>query len=61
MAVGLSAVRSVLLTRYEVTANGNLKEKLSLYCRYPQGLNDEQWQKLLKEAGQTEFARPGNR
>lgn len=30
-------------------------EKLRLYCRYPQGLNEEQWRKLLESFDQEDF------
>jgi len=30
-------------------------EKLKLYCRYPQGLTDEQWERMLQHFKQKEF------
>ncbi len=30
-------------------------EKLRLYCRYPQGLTQTQWNELLMSYGQEEF------
>jgi len=59
MAVGIPTVRNVLIIRYEVTVTDEWKEKLSLYSRYPQGLSGEQWQRLLREAGQKDFVRQG--
>ncbi|MFH1862963.1 MAG: hypothetical protein ABH878_09165, partial [bacterium] len=32
-------------------------DKLRLYCRYPQGLNNEQWQTVLRSYQQREFKR----
>lgn len=61
IAVRLSEVRKVYVTRYEIAVTGKWREKLALYCRYPQGLSDEQWQLLLREAGQSVFARPGDK
>lgn len=57
VAVTIAAVRDVSVVRYELTVGENLKETLSLYSRYPQGLSDEQWGLLLREAGQEGFAR----
>lgn len=57
VAVAIPAVRDVSVVRYELTVREHLKETLSLYSRYPQGLSDEQWRLLLREAGQDEFAR----
>jgi hypothetical protein len=59
LAVGLPSVRKVVLTRYETTVTGEWVKVLTLYCRYPQGLSDEQWQRLLREAGQEEIERLG--
>jgi|GEM_PF-1354865 len=33
------------------------REQLKLYCRYPQGLTDEQWKELLRIDGQEGFLR----
>jgi hypothetical protein len=58
--LGLGAARSVLLKRYGLSFDADLKEKLTLHARYPQGLTEQQWQLLLKEAGQSELLRdPG--
>ncbi len=35
------------------------KSQLALYCRYPQGLSDAQWQQLLSFYHQDQFAAPG--
>ena len=60
VAVGLPALSKVLVVRYENTVDGEWTEKLSLYCRYPQGLAEEQWHQLLTEAGQGDFVRPAS-
>ena len=60
VAVGLPTLRKVLVVRYENTVDGEWTEKLSLYCRYPQGLAEEQWQQLLTGAGQGDFVRPAS-
>lgn len=61
IAVRLSEMSKVYVTRYEIDVTGKWMEKLALYCRYPQGLSDDQWQLLLREAGQSVFARPGEK
>jgi hypothetical protein len=60
VAVGLPALSKVLVVRYEKTVDGEWTEKLSLFCRYPQGLAEEQWHQLLTGAGQGDFVRPAN-
>jgi hypothetical protein len=60
VAVGLPTLHKVLVVRYENTVDGEWTEKLSLYCRYPQGLAEEQWHQLLTEAGQGDFVRPAS-
>lgn len=60
VAVGLPTLHKVLVVRYENTVDGEWKEKLSLYCRYPQGLAEEQWHQLLTRAGQVDFVRPAS-
>ncbi len=57
VAVAMPMVREVSVVRYELTVSENLQKTLSLYSRYPQGLSDEQWRLLLREAGQEGFAR----
>jgi hypothetical protein len=58
VALGLPALKKVLVTRYESTVEGGWREQLSLYSRYPQGVSDEQWHRLLEEAGQQDFDQP---
>jgi hypothetical protein len=36
------------------------REQLALYCRYPQGLTDEQWQELLRFYDQDAFLSSGD-
>lgn len=59
LAVDLPSVQRVFVTRYETAVTGEWVKKLTLYCRYPQGLSDEQWQRLLRGAGQEEIERLG--
>jgi hypothetical protein len=59
MAVSLPAVRKVFVKRYEISVADDWIEKLTLYCRYPQGLSGEQWRLLLRESGQEDFMRQG--
>ena len=54
LAVDLPSLRRVFVTRYETAVTGDWVKELTLYCRYPQGLSDEQLQRLLREAGQEE-------
>jgi hypothetical protein len=61
VALGFPMLKKVLVTRYERTVEGEWREQLSLYSRYPQGLADEQWHQLLAEAGQQDFDRPGTK
>ena len=58
MALDFPALKKVLVTRYESTVEGDWREQLSLYSRYPQGLSDEQWHRLLEETGQQDFDHP---
>lgn len=37
-----------------------VRQQLSLYCRYPQGLTDAQWQELLRFYHQGGFLSPGD-
>src|SRR5512144_2264224 len=55
LAVDLPSVRRVFVTRYETAVTGEWVKELTLYCRYPQGLSDEQWHRLLREAGQEDI------
>lgn len=57
--IPLSKIAKVKIERYKKTVKNNLKEELTLYSRYPQGLSDGQRQQLLKEAGQEGFFQIG--
>lgn len=58
VAVPLTTVSEVRVTRYHRVVVRGWGDKLFLFSRYPQGLSDIQWQDLLKAAGQNDFVRP---
>lgn len=56
-AITLPLLKRVRVNRYEIYVGRRWREDLSLYCRYPQGLTERQWQQLLGQAGQKDFVR----
>lgn len=57
--IPFSKIATVKIERYKKTIKNNLREELTLYSRYPQGLSDGQRQQLLREAGQDDFLQIG--
>ena len=55
-AISVRLLRGVVVTRYEINFKKQW-ERLSPYCRYPQGLALDGWRQLLDQAGQTDFIR----